>query len=557
MEPILKIIRRNPDRWFYACWLLLNLVQSAGTQLLDDEAYYWVYSRYLDWGYFDHPPMIAVLIRIGYSIFHNELGVRLLMAFMNTATLFLIQKMLPEKNDKLFYAIALSMGVLQIGGILAVPDIPLTFFTALFFFQYKRFLSNTNTVQAILLGVVMALMLYSKYHGILIILFTFLSNLKLFGKWQTWLAAFCGILLFFPHLWWQYVHDFPSVQYHLKERNAPQYRFSFTIDYLIGQLLLAGPLIGWLLFYAAGKFRAAQPFERALKFSLVGFYLFFLVSSLKGRVEANWTVPALVPLIILAHGWLSTSAVHARWVYRLMVPTLVAVFIVRAYMLTDIPVLTKRFHDEMHNNKTWAAAIREKASGLPVVFMNSYQRPSKYWFYTGDTSFTLNTTSYRRNNYNFWPIEQQFSNRPVYLVDKLVLPDSGATPIETVKEKTAGKFIPSFESFSSWQLRPMGKKLEVNSKKMEPFIVSISDSSGIPRFGFHVEDPLVLDIYSGDENVLRVPLELRAKDGGVKECYSDKTIDLPTGAYKAKLGLATSVAGLYSQNSASVALVVK
>jgi hypothetical protein len=23
---------------------------------LDDEAYYWVYSKFLDWGYFDHPP---------------------------------------------------------------------------------------------------------------------------------------------------------------------------------------------------------------------------------------------------------------------------------------------------------------------------------------------------------------------------------------------------------------------------------------------------------------------------------------------------------------------
>ena len=45
--------------------------------------------------------------------------------------------MLLRENDRLFYAIVLSMGVLQIGGILAVPDIPLAFFTALFFWQYK------------------------------------------------------------------------------------------------------------------------------------------------------------------------------------------------------------------------------------------------------------------------------------------------------------------------------------------------------------------------------------------------------------------------------------
>ena len=104
------------------------MLQSYGTELLDDEAYYWVFSRYPDWGYFDHPPMIAILIRAGYALFPNELGVRLFMALMNTATLFLIQQMLLKNQQKLFYTIAFSMGVLQIGGILAVPDIPLNFF---------------------------------------------------------------------------------------------------------------------------------------------------------------------------------------------------------------------------------------------------------------------------------------------------------------------------------------------------------------------------------------------------------------------------------------------
>ena len=40
----------------------------------------------------------------------------------------------------------------------------------------------------------------------------------------------------------------------------------------------------------------------------------------------------------------------------------------------------------------------------PVVFINTYQLASKYWFYSGDTSFSLNGNRYRRNNYNFWPL---------------------------------------------------------------------------------------------------------------------------------------------------------
>src|SRR5690606_35087594 len=166
--------------------------------------------RYPAWGYFDHPPMIALLIKIGYSIFPNELGVRLLIALMNTATLWLVHQLLVRKDDLLFFAITASMGVLQIGGILAVPDLPLTFFTALFFWQYRRFLKEDSLLQALLLGLVMAGMLYSKYHGILIILFTVASNWRLALNPRAWVAVAAGVLLFFPHLYWQYQADFPS-----------------------------------------------------------------------------------------------------------------------------------------------------------------------------------------------------------------------------------------------------------------------------------------------------------------------------------------------------------
>ena len=53
---------------FLAIWLVINLIQSYFTELAHDEAYYWMYSKYLSWGYFDHPPMIALIIKIGYAI---------------------------------------------------------------------------------------------------------------------------------------------------------------------------------------------------------------------------------------------------------------------------------------------------------------------------------------------------------------------------------------------------------------------------------------------------------------------------------------------------------
>ena len=67
-------IEKNHKAVFYFSWLMLNLIQSSFTGLLDDEAYYWVYSRFLDWGYFDHPPMVALMIKAGYALFPNPHG---------------------------------------------------------------------------------------------------------------------------------------------------------------------------------------------------------------------------------------------------------------------------------------------------------------------------------------------------------------------------------------------------------------------------------------------------------------------------------------------------
>src|SRR3954468_4788868 len=128
-----EFFRKNHRFLFYSLWIVLGLIQSRFTELLDDEAYYWVYSKFLDWGYFDHPPMVALLIKIGYSFFQNELGVRLLFLLLNILSLLVIEKLIDKRNPFLFYAITLSLAVLQLTGFVAVPDTPLIFFTALFF----------------------------------------------------------------------------------------------------------------------------------------------------------------------------------------------------------------------------------------------------------------------------------------------------------------------------------------------------------------------------------------------------------------------------------------
>lgn len=548
---------------FYTSWIILGLIQSAFTELQDDEAYYWVYSKYLDWGYFDHPPMTGLLVKLGYAIFPNELGVRLLPLLLNVLSLLITDKLLSFKNPKLFYTIALSIAVLQLTGFIAVPDIPLIFFTALFFWCYKKFTANFSLPNTLLLGISIALLFYSKYHGVLIVFFTLLSNIKLLAKYQSWLAAFIALLLFAPHLWWQYEHDWVSFRYHLFESNVNAYKFSFTTEYILGQLLLPGPVAGIILLPAAFLYKPKNETEKAMRYTMIGIYLFFLLSSFRGKVEANWTSPVLISLIVLAYGYLgerkTSFAIKGQtWLYRLLPVTLALVLIARIIMIVDI-VPSNAIRERYHAWKDWPLEMKTRTRGLPVVFSNSYQRASKYWFYSGQTTYSQNMYKERRNNYNFWPIEDSLLGKPVYFLDKYDLwrfSDSLNTRIGWV----GYRYDSSFYSFAKINIKPGpgkylvkdGEELHLNCVFEIPqyysaFILSHDMIADTVRIGVFNKQHWVKDITTG----------LRLKELAGKT-QSEIRIDpaLPKGRYYLRFAIKYGAAN-GTHNSDKIELVVE
>jgi hypothetical protein len=438
---------------FLLSWLLLGLFQAGFTELMDDEAYYWVYSQHLDWGYFDHPPMVALLIKLGYSLFHNELGVRLLMVILNVLSLWLTWKLIPRKHNKLFYLVLCSMGAMQVGGMLAVPDVPLIFFATLYFYLYREFLEKQNWKHTLLLSLGMALLFYSKYHGILLVLFTVISNVNLLRVFKFYVACFITAILFFPHLYWQYAHGFPSLQYHLVERNASAYDISFTLDYIFGQILLFGPLIGWLLLYFAFRCPIQNTFERALKACLIGVMSFFLLSTFKGRVEANWTVMLFTPVVILAHQAFIRKGWSVKWLLYTVPPTLLIVLIVRVYMVWDF-LPNVEIRPEIHHNREWAKEMEQKAGNNPLIFLNSYQLASKYMFYSGHESYSINNRYARRSQFNYWHMEEPLWGKAVWVAYE----NKGELPVTDSVSTVRGKWYLHLEnpyySYSLIQLIP-------------------------------------------------------------------------------------------------------
>lgn len=552
-----NFIRQQARPLFYGTWFLLHLLQALFTELQDDEAYYWVYARFLDWGYFDHPPMVALLIKAGGAFFGRELGVRFFFVVLNTATLFLAETLTTGKDRLLFYAICLSAAVLQLIGFWAVPDVPLLFFTALFFWCYRRFLQQPSPAGILLLALACALLLYTKYHGVLIIFFTLLSNLRLLRRWPIYAVGILALLLFLPHLWWQYQHDWISFRYHLFESNVNRYKFSYTTDYLAGQLLIAGPIAGFILLGATFKYTTRNSLEAALKFTAIGLFLFFFLSSFKGKVEANWTAPAIIPMLVLTHAFLQEKAGWRKWLYRLLPVTLVLVIFARLIMVFDV-VPARAVVQRFHAWKGWPAQVAARTGGLPLVFNNSYQRASKIWFYTGKPAYSLNSYRERRNNYNFWPVEDALLGRPAYILD-IHNVHRFTDSIQARLWKVGYTYDSSFQAFSRVVLQPGEGTYRVKENGLLQLTLEVQMPEYYATFLRNhpeVNPPLRIGVFQNREWVkdLETPLRLQQLVGRRPVVLTVRPL-LNKGTYSLRMAIGTSTEA-FTHNSDKIPLEV-
>ncbi len=404
---------------FLILWLIFNLLQAGFTDLNNDEAYYWMYSQYPAWGYFDHPPMIAYMIGAGYQLFHNELGVRLLTVIFMAGSLIIIWRLIDdpdfkEANLKYFMLLAVILPVFNIYGFIATPDSPLIFFSLLFLLAYKKFLDKESWNISVFMGITMAAMMYSKYHAALLIIFVILADPSLLKKPLFYLASFLALILYIPHIYWQFENDFPSFRYHLVDRvsglnpeNIPEY---------LGNLLaIQNPLILPLSVWITFRIKTKTKFDRALRFIFYGFMIFFLLSSLRYRVQPQWTSLMAIPVIIIVFRSVDFKPVvgsSIKWGAYVLIPIFLIVRSALAFDFLPVSFLKEEFHDYSRKVKE----ISEVAGERPVVFTNSYQDPSVYTFYTGKFSHSLNNLNYRRTQYDLWDFEEKIHGKEVLYV---------------------------------------------------------------------------------------------------------------------------------------------
>jgi hypothetical protein len=428
---------------FAAFLLALNLVQVAFTELTSDEGYYWFYSRSLEWGYAEHPPLVALMVRIGYALFPNELGVRLVNVILNALGVLLLFQLVPRREsrtDANIYLMVLCLPLLNYLGFLIFPDGPLLFFLVCFLIGYRRFLTRADWPAVLLMGFSTALMLYSKYHGILVVGFIVLSNIKLLRSPKFWLSMLLALGLFLPHLAWQYTHEFTTFQYHLEDRAAPVSP-SHLLEYVSQQLLAIGPGLIFIPFV----YRTQDRFERALQLICLGTFGFFLVTALKMFVHFHWTSIVLFPLLLLASRYYEDDKRTRR--FRILVlPMGVAVVLLRVYLMFWIFPGNHTSVDYYHGRPRWAKDIEAVAGDRPVFFGKDARESSLYEFYSGHLGVALQADRRHKSQYELWNYEDSLQGRSVAIVLASRFP--GSTELRTRMGKTVHYFIaPDFSSY--------------------------------------------------------------------------------------------------------------
>ncbi|MDB2658750.1 glycosyltransferase family 39 protein [Flavobacteriaceae bacterium] len=482
---------------------ILNIIQGSYTELLPDEAYYWVYSQDMNWGFFDHPPFVAVWVTISNFLFTDELGVRFFSAISFSLMLYLVWFTIdhPSKNKYswLFLLLFLSTALLNVYGFITTPDTPLLFFFALFLWSYKLYLNKKSTLVYFVLSIAITGMMYSKYQGVLVIFFIFLSNWKLVKDYKIWLVCFGALILYMPHIYWQYINDFPSIRYHLYERaSVATYKFEYTLMHIVNAIAILG--FTFIIIYKAfiKGIKSNDIFHRGLNSIVLGFFFFFLVSSFRGHVQAQWIAPIMLPLILITFNYLIEHKKNLKLFSYLALTNIVIILFVRICIANEgiIPVKL-----DFHGNKQWTLEVKRLTKNSEKLFVNSFQNASIYWFYTKEKSHYQKNYLGRKNQYGFILGNDVFSSDSIAYITRI------SKEYSEIKMKSSGKdsiFISFLKDY-----KPLFD-LEINFENSTNIEFN---TSMIKSYTIIINNPYTFDINTKD---IEVQIAFQNKKGNEK-----------------------------------------
>lgn len=396
--------------WGAVIYFIINLIQAWFSPVIDDEAYYFVWSQKLDFGYFDHPPMIAWWDAIGFFILQNQLGLRLITAFFASLGYFLLGNFLisDKKEIYLFNLLFFSFILFEVFSFISTPDAPLLFFSIFYLITLSRFIQKQNWINTILLGMSMALVTYSKYHGLLLISFSLLPLISHFYKEKkAYISILIALILYSPHLFWQYNHDFITINYHLVRRNVHGgFEWENPTKYIGSIIYISSPFLFYYLIKPFLKFPKIL-FHKSLWFIFWLSILFFFYASLSREIQDQWSLITFIPLFILSFDYLKNKKSSFVSIKILSIITISLLILCRIYFMLPNPPIKIKYHGWEEFMKKAAQATKGNA------IFDSYQNTSLYSFYNyPQKAYIYISNESRESQYHIWNDIREINGEP-------------------------------------------------------------------------------------------------------------------------------------------------
>ncbi len=398
----------------------LRLTYMGSVELLPEEAYYWNYSRHLDIGYLDHPPMVAWLIGLGTAAFgQSPFGVRagaLCCGVIGSVFTYRLTRHLSgESSAPAGLVLSHTLPYFFLSGLLMTPDAPLAAAWAASLYYLERALVAGDSKAWWRAGLALGLGAISKYSiGLLIpvALAFMLWDRKSRGWWsrrEPYIAALIALAVFSPVILWNAQHDWASFAFQTSRRLAEAPRFALH-KLVLSALILITPTgvlaVGAALLSTrpAGTPGADEALRRRLFIHLAILLplAVFALFSLRHEVKLDWTgAPWVAALPVMAAGMTAAAAkvgglrarIRAAWA-----PTLVTMLLIYGaglhYLVLGLPGLGYGKHIELipigwpelsRRIAGTAAEVRRQTGSEPVIVgMDRYAIASEVAFYAAE-----------------------------------------------------------------------------------------------------------------------------------------------------------------------------
>ncbi|OLY91243.1 hypothetical protein BUE76_04495 [Cnuella takakiae] len=315
---------RKPLLLLILLFTLARLLLASVVELGNDEAYYWLYTRNLQWNYFDHPPMVALqgwlttaggllndyvpLVRLG-----SILGAAIASLFIYKATATLYS---PKAG---WYAAVLyntSFYAGLVAGMLLMPDSPQMLCWTFAIWMAARLVTGADSWRNwLLFGLGAGLCILCKVHGVFLWggmgLYVLLHRRQWLQNPRLYAAAAISLLLASPILYWNFQYDFVTYRFHSERVVVAGWGINWRsfAEEVLGQILFNNPYNYLLTCFAlAALAKGMRRWWRRFAFLVymaLPLVAVLLYLSLFRTVYPHWSGPAYVSLLPLAAIWLA------------------------------------------------------------------------------------------------------------------------------------------------------------------------------------------------------------------------------------------------------------